>query len=280
MEGSRKYFSKVLLGLVFVASSTALPGQGNCLIYPEDSGERLACELSYRGVTYRQGSAPSQVLFDKAIELGPNYAYAYYEKSVPYFKRGMLVEGVKLINKAIELEPENYLTYRAYWYFSHHSFEACIADLERFYFELNVPLMSTPGGDFEMRMLLALSYAQTGELQKAIDLVEFGVANYEEMGYFISPYDYHVLGMLYYYNDQMEEALDAFDQQLSRNDRLADTYYYIGLSHLSLGDTANASTYLLESLDRFDRKKDGFSFSAFAEYNVSRSQVISTLESI
>ncbi len=277
MGGLRTCFNSTLI-LVFTISAHIALGQGNCLIYAANSGERLACELSYRAVTYPQGSAPSQVLFDHAIKLGPNYAYAYYEKSVPYFKRGMLIEGVNLINKAIELDAKNYLTYRAYWYFLNHSFDACIADLERFYNELNIPLMPTPGGDFEMRMLLAGSYAQTGNLQKAIDLVEFGISNYESMGYFISPYDYHVLGMLYYFNDEMEKASMAFNQQLQINNRLADTYYYLGLSNLALGNIEEAGTQLLESLDRFDGKKEGFSFNAFAEYNVDRSQVVSALE--
>ncbi len=252
-------------------------GQGNCLIYPANSGERLACELSYRAIAYRQGSGHSQVLFDAAIKLGPEYAYAYYQKSVPFFKRGMLTEAFPLINKAIELDPHTYLSYRAYWYFSNHSFEACIADLERFYSVLNGKLQSTPGGDFEMRMLLSLSYAQTGQLEKAIELANFGINNFESMGYYISAYDYHVLGLLYYYNGQFEEAQRAFEIQLKRNDRFADTYYYLALANRSLGAQAAADSLMQESLDRFEGKKDGISFDAFANYNVSRSQVLAEM---
>ena len=49
----------------------------------------------------KQGSKESQLLFDKAISMGPKYAYAYYQKSVPYFKRGLFAEGLSLITKAI-----------------------------------------------------------------------------------------------------------------------------------------------------------------------------------
>lgn len=267
------------LSLLLFSISTVVTGQGNCLIYPEDSGERLACELSYRALEYPQGSAPSQLLFDHAIKLGPDYAYAYYEKSVPYFKRGMLSQGIKLLNKAIELDPKKHITYRAYWYFSNHNFNGCIADLERYYYQLNGILHPTPGGDFEMRMLLAMSYAQTGQMQKAIDLVEYSLHNYESLGYFISPYDYHVLGMLYYFNRQFTDASNAFQKQLSINNRLADTYYYLALTHKSMGNLGEVNTLLKESLDRFDGKKDGFSFNAFANYNVDRSQVIFEISS-
>lgn len=268
----------LLVSFFLVITIQTLIGQGNCLVYAENSGERLACELSYRAIAYDQGSAQSQILFDSAIKIGPEYAYAYYQKSVPFFKRGMLVEGANLINRAIELDPSKYLTYRAYWYFSNHSFDACIADLERFYSEFNVLLMPTPGGDFEMRMLLALSYAQTGDIKKAIDLVEYGIDNYESMGYFISSYDYHILGILYYLNDQFKDARDAFEQQLNLNDRLADTYYYLALANKAMGNLSEAQIQFQESLDRFDGKKDGFSFNAFANYNVDRIQVVSELK--
>ncbi|MFK7952972.1 MAG: tetratricopeptide repeat protein [Ekhidna sp.] len=266
-----------MVSFLAVSVITKVAGQGNCLIYPENSGERLACELSYQSIEYPQGGAMSQILFDSAIKVGPNYAYAYYEKSVPFFKRGKLIEGTKLINKAIELDPEKYLTYRAYWYFLNHSFEACISDLERFYNELNVSIMPTPGGDFEMRMLLALSYAQVGELAKAIDLVSFGIDNFDSMNYFVGAYDYHVLGILLYSNNQFEEAKKALEKQIEMNDRYAGTYYYLALTNKSLGDSNKANKLFRESLDRFDGKKDGINFNAFITYNVTRSQVVAEM---
>lgn len=280
MGGLQMYCNKLTFSVFTLILSLQTMGQGNCLAYPDNSGERIACELSYRAVTYKQGSAPSQVLFDRAIEVGPDYAYAYYEKSVPFFKRGMLVEATKLLNKAIELDPLNYLTYRAYWYFSHHSFEACISDLERFYNQLNGRLHPTPGGDFEMRMLLALSYAQTGQLEKGLALVDYALANYEDMGYFISPYDYHVSGLLYFFDGQYEKAQDQFEVQLQNNNRLADTYYYLWLCAEKMEDSDKAANYLQEALDRFDGQKDGFSFKAFANYNVSRFDVVSAMNRV
>ena len=155
----------------FICNIGFLLGQGNCLLYAEGSGERSACELSYRALEYKQGSKESQFLFDQAIEIGPNYAWAYYEKSVPFFKRGLFAEGVFLINKAIELEPQNYLYYRAYWYFYNRSYELCIKDLEELYTVYKTFYTTTPGGEMEMRVILALAYAQSGNVSKGINWI-------------------------------------------------------------------------------------------------------------
>lgn len=274
MEKLQKYFNKAFLVLSFFnALPYAVKGQGNCLIYDENSGERLACELSYRAVTYKQGSKTSQILFDAAIDIGPGYAWAYYEKSVPYFKRGLLSQGVELLNKAIDIDPENYLCYRAYWYFSHRSFEACISDLERYYYTLNGPPRSTPGGDMEMRMLLGLTYAQTGNLKKAIELVSNTIGSYETQGYFVGPFDFHVLGILYYANNQLVKAQAAFEKQTELNENFADTYYYMGLIKSAESNEEAAIKLFRKSLNLFNGMNGGFTFNSFLDWNVSKNNV-------
>ena len=99
---------KVIL-ITFIVNMTFSFAQTNCFIYPEGSGERKACELSYKAIEYRQGSKESQILFDSAIAVGPKFAWAYYEKSVPYFKRGFLHEGLQILNKAIEFRTHRIL---------------------------------------------------------------------------------------------------------------------------------------------------------------------------
>lgn len=262
----------ILLTLIGMVSYFSGHAQGNCLIYPEGSGERTACEMSYRALEYRQGSKESQMVFDSAIEIGPKYAWAYYEKSVPFFKRGMLNEGVKLLNKAIELDPKRYLTYRAYWYFSHQSYGACIADLERYYATLNGTMDFTPGGDMEMKMLLGLSYAKTGDLVKGIAQVRDRIDTYESDAY-VGSYDYHVLGILLFENEQFDEAAVAFESQIALNEYFADSYYYMGLIRKYQGEEIEARNWFQESLDRFEGRKGGHSFNGFIDFNVTKQDV-------
>ncbi|MEM7572697.1 MAG: tetratricopeptide repeat protein [Bacteroidota bacterium] len=253
--------------LFFLGTINGLAGQGNCLIYPEDSGERIACELSHRAVTCPQGSRESQVLFDAAIRIGPNYAWAYYEKSVPFFKRGLLAEGVRLINKAIELEPRNYLYYRAYWYFYNRSYALCIRDLEELYSVHNASYVFTPSGELEMRLLLALAYAQTGAIAKGIEWIRHMMDSYREQPALKGYYDHFCLGLLYYENGQLALAQAELEQQLTVSEQFADTYYYLGLVHQQLGNPDVAIAYFRQAVAAFKGEDGGYSVNFFADFN-------------
>jgi tetratricopeptide (TPR) repeat protein len=276
MELLKKLSFNLLYCILITASlfsSSSSFSQGNCLVYPEDSGERIACELSYRAVEYRQGSKESQLLFDKGIELGPEYAWAYYEKSVPYFKRGLLSEGVALLNKAIEIAPLEYLFYRAFWYFQHGSYEACIADLEKHYTELKGPMILNPPGNMEMRIILGMSYGLSGDFEKGVATITDCLKDYDGKEYLIGFYDYHVLGILNYLNGNTTDAINAFQKQLEVKENFADTYYYIGLIKKQQNETEASSDYFKKCLQLIDGENEGFSENLFADFNISRDLV-------
>lgn len=248
-----KIFSIICLGLLGLGALA----QGNCEMYPENSNERKACEYGYKAIEYKQGSRQSQLLFDTAIALNPNYAWAYYEKSVPYFKRGLLHEGILLLNKAVELDPLAHLTYRAYWYFQHKSYQACKADLERFY---NMPgnyQKYTPGGGMDMRIIWGMTHYHLGQIEQAIETVETAIALYKSED-FAGPYDYHVLGILYYMNGEYNKAQTTLQKAVSWNPNFADTYYYLALSHKVLGETEASIEALQKALLKFEGKEGGY----------------------
>jgi len=270
-----RYLSICLL-LIFGICGRMI-GQGNCLIYPAESGERTACELSYQAIEYPQGSRASQMLFDSAILVGPKYAWAYYQKSVPYFKHGLLNEAMQLLNKAVELEPKSYyLCYRAYWYFSHQSYEMCIRDLEKYYFEYQQPIEFTPGGDMEMRLLLGLSYARSGDIEKGVTTISDCISSYQSKDY-LGIYDYYVLGSLYYKNGQFLEAAAAFDKQIEVNPNFADTYYFLGKIKKSEAKDAEARELLKIAKARFQGHDSGYTRNIWG-INTSLAQVEEVLE--
>lgn len=245
-----------LLGIVVLA-------QGNCQMYPENSKERQACEYGYQAIEYKQGSRQSQLLFDTAIALNPNYAWAYYEKSVPYFKRGLLQEGILLLNKAVELDPLAHLTYRAYWYFQHQSYQACKVDLERFY---NMPgnyQKYTPGGGLDMRILLGLTYYHLGETEQAIETVETAISLYKSED-FVGQYDYEILGALYFMNGEYFKAKNTLQKAVLWNPNFADTYYYLALSHKALGETEASIQALEKAQVKFEGKEGGYTGYPFS----------------
>ncbi len=268
------YYCKILKSVVLnIIAVSFLSAQGNCLIYDENSGERKACELSYEAITYKQGSYESQKLFDKAIEVGPDYAYAYYQKSVPFFKRGLFSEGLQLINKAIDLNPKTYLFYRAYWYFENRSYEYCIKDLELLYLKHDETFITTPGGDLEMRLILGMAYGKMDRADKGIEWVEHLMNFYKEEERLKGLFDHYVLGILYYQNEQYDKAKEELQKQIKIEEDFADTYYYLGLIEEHESNRAMAKKYFKMAFDKVNDDQRGHSKNYFEEYNLSKSEI-------
>lgn len=257
MENSmRSLISSVLLIVLFY-SGKELKGQGNCEAFAADSKERVACEYGKRAITFRQGSRRSLQLFDSAIAANPDYAWAWYEKSITFLKRGYLSKGMTLLNKAVSLDPLNYLTYRAYWFFQHHSYERCQTDLEQYYALAGAYEQNTPGGALSMRIVLALTYAQQMQFNRAIELVNEVIGSYPSDDY-AGPYDFHCLGVLYFKIKQYGQAEEALLKSIGRNAQFADTYYYLAMLAQQTGDKDRARAYKEEALARYEGKKYGY----------------------
>ncbi len=224
-------------------------GQVNCHIYPKGSSMRKACELSHKAIEYRQGSRKSQELFDASISTDPNFSWSYMEKSVPFFKRGLLLEGLKLLNKAVELEPEYYLCYRAFWYFQYQNYKLCVRDLERYYSLPNAYNEQTPGGDRDMRILLGMSYAKLGNLKKAIEVVEECI-NQNEIDYYLT--DYAVLGMFYFKNKEYQKALKVLKKQIKIANNFPDAHYYMGLTYQKINQPQKARHHFKKAYELFN----------------------------
>ncbi len=241
-------------GLFF---SLSISAQGNCEAMAEGSKERLACEYGRKAITYKQGSKASQLYFDSAIAVNPDYAWAWFEKSIPYLKRGMLTRGMTLLNNAVELDPLSYLCYRAYWYFQHKSYAYCSADLERYYAMEGAYTQNTPGGALDMRIVLGINYAHLGANDKAIEQVRMVITSYPTEDH-AGPYDFHTLGVLYLNNGQYEEAREALRKSIQRNEQFADTWYYLAELAIQTGDLKVAKEYLAEALIRYEGEKNGY----------------------
>ncbi len=239
----------VIISLIFSYSSA----QPNCSVYAEESGERNACQLSHKAVEYQQGSKESQILFDKAIAIGPKFAWAYYQKSVPYLKRGFIIEGLKTLDVAVELDPVEYLCYRAYWYWQYRNYRLCIKDLETYYQLPKAYNQTTPGGEKDMRIILGLAYAKIGDFKKGIAIIENCLNTYKreiDIGYS----DYLSLGMLYYFNKQYNKSIEALNTQVKIIQESAETYYFLGLSHKELSNYDMAKTYLQKALETYTKR--------------------------
>ena len=204
----------------------------NCEIYKNDDDCYKSCKEAMMAIRYGQGSYLSQQHFDKSIELCSTFAYSYMEKAVPYLKRGLFVEWKEMIDKAVELAPEEYLGYRGWCRLQFlRDYEGAIKDIEKLKSLVNFDIGYCQTGDYHLNIALALCYKELGDLAKARTLIleQLSSENYSE-----GLYDYYHLGVLEYEAANYEEAIIHFDKQIEVNDYLGETYYFKALANKRL----------------------------------------------
>ena len=204
----------------------------NCEIYKSDDSCYQSCNEAMRAIRYAQGSCQSQQYFDNSIELCPTFAYSYMEKAVPYLKRGLFIEWKKMIDKAVDLSPKEYLGYRGWCRLQFlRDYKGAIKDIEELKSLVNYDIGYCQTGDYHLNIALALCYKKIGDFEKAKELFnnQLNSENYSE-----GLYDYYHFGVLEYETGNFEEAIKYLDKQIEVNDYLGETYFYKALANKKL----------------------------------------------
>ena len=101
---------------ILLSFSLQILAQPNCEAFRYD-GDTLKYEACIKAMEIRghyQFSKAYQTTLDESIAIDPSFDYAYWAKSIAYLKSGDFVTWKKLIDKAVELNHEEYLGYRAW----------------------------------------------------------------------------------------------------------------------------------------------------------------------
>jgi len=233
-------------------------GQPNCNVYKYNKNEPCykGCILATQGEG-PQGSRESQIKFDSAIKLCPNFDYAYREKSVPYLKRGDFVTWKKLIDKAVELDPMGNLGYRGWCRYQFvRDYKGAIADFETLDSMTEFEIGYSSNSDYQLNIAKALCYKAIGEKKKAIEIIE---KQFSEKNYSPGLYDYFHLGVLKMEVGETELAINFLKKSISTNDYFAEPYYYLAMIYKKQNLTAafqdnmkKAKAYYLKGYKRFD----------------------------
>ena len=232
---------------IILLFSTIVYSQINCNIY-NDSLCKKACELVNRAEPY-QGFNLSQMDFDKAIELCPDFDYAYREKSVPYLKRGDFVSWKKLIDKSVEISPINNLGYRGWCKYQFlRDYNGALVDLERLETISKGDIGYSQNGDYHLKIVIALCYKGIGNKTKAIELIkkQLSIKGYSPLNY-----DYLHLGVLYLEQGKFKEAIKNFKKEIQLDDYLAETYYYLALAYKKEKQINLCKQYLCKARDLY-----------------------------
>lgn len=201
--------------------------QPNCNMY-KDSICKKACKISINAEQY-QGHKYSQIDFDKAIELCPNFDYAYREKSVAYLKRGDFITWKKIIDKAVEINPNDNLGYRGWCKYQFlRDYRGALKDLLALEKINKYNIGYSQNGDYHLKIVIALCYKSLGKKKKAISLIktQLSVKDYKPQNY-----DFLHLGVLYIETGDVKEAIESLKKELIIYDYLAETYYYLAIAY-------------------------------------------------
>jgi len=235
------------LTVLFLNDAFAIP---NCYIYKEDEKCYEACKEAEKAIMHAQGSQASQEHFMKSIELCPEFAYSFFEQSVPYAKRGQMNLWIDMIDKAVALEPEEYLAQRGWyhWFFM-DNYEKAIADINELDELVDYDIGETGDGLYHLNILKGLCYKGLGDHEKAIEVIEKYMASED---YYQHSYDNLHLGVLYLDVNKPNEALNEFEKQMANNP-ISEAYFYSAKAFQRLGDLDKALEYLKISLEKYDK---------------------------
>lgn len=223
--------------------------QYNCSIYP-DSNMARACRVYNAVDSFYQGSPKCQYYLDSAIALCPAFAPAWREKSVPYLKRGDFVTWRKLMDKAVELDPFQFLPIRGWCRFKFlRDYEGALADLKRFDTLSAFGHNYSNDGNYELHVVMALCERELGHTDAAFRYFTLGIDSVaaQQGSAFVGLYGYVHLAVTKMAIKDYNGALRALQQENLQYDKFAETYYYIGVIYGLTGKKDLAKTNLLQA---------------------------------
>jgi len=237
-------------------------GQPNCqaFLYDGDTLQYKACKLIEDiDKRYYQFSREYQELMDEALEICPYFAYAYREKSSAYVKSGNFIMWKKLIDKAVEYAPQDYLGVRASLKFKMFAdYKGAIEDINKLDSLFDYDIGPTSNGIYHLNIAKALCYKALGQKEKAIEIVEDQL---EKDAHYLGAYDYLHLGVLYFETNRLQKAIDAFQQQEEENN-LAENHFYLALVYKELGQIDQYIKHLEEANSLYNNR-----YHMFDSYN-------------
>ncbi len=226
---------KKIFTLLGASIALQLFAQPNCEAF-KYFGEDLkyeACMAAEERSGHYQFSREYQEALDNALEIDPTFSYAYRAKSTAYLKAGNFIEWKRLMDKAVKLEPEEYLSYRGWCRFQFfRDYAGAIEDIELLDRLTDYDIGHSVNGYYHLHIARALCYKVLGQPEKGIAIIEEQIADSEHV---LGLYDNLHLGVMYFELGQYEKAIEIFKIQELESD-LAENRYYKALAHKKLGN--------------------------------------------
>lgn len=207
---------------------------------------------------HRLFSPEWQLYLDSAIQENPTIAYFYQQKAMPYFKQQKYEVAMPILDKAVALDEEAYIDYRAFMkcIFS-KEYQEAIKDFNRAKMVKgeNVYIM-----DHSYYFYIGLSLIQLNKFNEAIPYLKSSIDKVLRTSgeKWVHALDYFYLGIAYHELQQHKAAIHYFDRALLNYQNFSDAEYYKALS-LSLSRQHQQARDLIKLCD--EHFKMGFTIN-------------------
>lgn len=241
--------SIIIVIAISIVSSFTL-AQGNCNLYEGKCKD--ACELAYEANKKYQGSSKSQQLFDKCIELCPTFAYAYFEKSVPYLKQGLFKEWKSLIDIAVKNDPSYLLTRGCNQIQFIRNYEEGVKDLDKLVeIRKSIEIGYSQSGEYHAQLLRAICYQKLGNINRALELSceLINSPNYSQ-----GPYDFFHIGIFHLEAGNLDQSEEAFVKQNEYNEK-AENYFYLSKVFEKKGEPSKQRKLLNKAKELYEKEQ-------------------------
>lgn len=200
-----------------------------------------------------QGYELSQAMFDILNWQYPEYASAYFERSVAFNKRGDYATGFYYLNQAVELNPLEHLGYRGYMKLRFlRDYKAALLDFDRLD-TMTPEVVDAPWGE-DIDFLRGESHFGLKNYQKALAHFEQSVLNQGKGWVDVQTFVYQ--GLCNHELGNYEQAILSFQKALEQFENTCEAHFGLARAYLQLGDTAQAMVHLRRAKDNIAYKRD------------------------
>ncbi|MDF1697513.1 MAG: hypothetical protein P1U56_16840 [Saprospiraceae bacterium] len=198
-------------------------------IYSEAEQLELAESLLNSAGTgaYYQGSVGERLIIKEANAYNPKNAWGMRELGVPYLKRGMAHEANEYYSKAVELDPKEWLGYKAYcWLYFYRDYKTSLDELNRF--DAMTPDFVDYPQSTSVNYMKGLCYIHLGQYEEAIEVLTAHLKmEIEEEGLdYVDAMPFLSLGMAYQRNEAFEKADSIYSLGLKNSKTTSDLHYH------------------------------------------------------
>ena len=213
---------------------------------------------------FPQTSKEYRYWLDSAIVGYPNDAELWREVATSFFKAGEYGPAMRYINKAVELDPKQWLGYRAFmkcifmkdYAPAIEDFKQAL-DLKNNYYEM----------DHTYHFYIAISYLKLNQLDSAdyhiAQSLKLQMPNGQGSGHHL---DWFYWGLIKHRKKQHKKAIEYYDKALTQYENFPDAMYYKALVLLKTGEK-QAAKVLLENAQKSLKK--GYKLNEDNEYYVN-----------